>query len=97
MAAVCARGSAAAALVRSTEARTALSGDPAYLFFARPSAVKRMLKGDARRPQGRIVSEKELDGIIAEHDRDGDGRIDAVRARAANPLRCTISRGEPSS
>ena len=28
------------------------------------------------------MSEKELDGIIAEHDRDGDGHIDAVRARA---------------
>ena len=60
----------------------ALSGDPAYLFFPQPPAVKCMIMGNAPRRQGRIVSEKELDGIIAEHDRDGDGHIDAVRARA---------------
>ena len=92
-----ANGGNAAALARSTETRMALSGDPAYLFFPQPPAVKCMIMGNAPRRQGRIVSEKELDGIIAEHDRDGDSRIDAVRARAANPLRCTISRDEPSS
>ena len=29
--------------------------------------------------QGRIVPPGEMESIMAEHDRDGDGRIDAVR------------------
>ena len=44
-------GSAAAALVRSTETRMALSGDPAHLLLPQPPAVKCMIMGNAPRRQ----------------------------------------------
>ena len=38
--------------------------------------------------QGRIVPASEMDGIIAEYDKDGDGRIDAVREQCACVRAC---------